>query len=53
MKPLIIIMALLMSACAVAPTPSSRFEGSGVRAEPPIGYTSTCEANPEQEFCKP
>jgi len=50
---MILILFALLASCADAPTTPSRFEGSGVRAEAPVGYTSTCEANPEQEFCKP
>ncbi len=50
---LILLISLILLGCAEPPLKDTgRFEGSGIRAEAPIGYTDTCKQHPEQEFCK-
>ena len=52
MKTTIFFLAAIFSV-SCAQVPPTRFEGSGIKAEAPVGYTDTCKVHPEQEFCKP
>lgn len=47
-RALAILLLLALAGCA-AP---QRLTGSGVPAEPPVGYLIDCAQNPDQEHCR-
>lgn len=53
MKSILLVSLILLGCSEQLSKDKGRFEGSGVKAEAPVGYTDTCKAHPEQEFCKP